>query len=620
MLAEVGVWLLCIALLLSVLPLVPASLLRLPISWRTLASLQWATISAAMGILIVLFMDSDFSVAVVASNSHTQKPLIYKIAAAWGQHEGSMLLWALVLAGAGAFWAARHEHDSITPMAMRVQSALLAGTLAFLLITSNPFERLWLVPEEGQGLNPLLQDVGLALHPPLLYFGYVGLSLVFSLAVAAMRSGTLDAEWARKVRPWVLWPWASLTIGIGLGSWWAYRELGWGGWWFWDPVENASFIPWLIATALFHSIVVLERRNQFARWVGLLATLGFACSLLGTFLVRSGVLTSVHAFASDPARGVYILLFLAIAVGYALWVYGNFAANNALRESTQPVALSSRAHALLLNNLLLIVIAATVLTGTLYPVILQALDAPPVSVGAPYYLTTLSPIAAVLLVLGGIAPLMAWPGTPARMLLRRLSWMLVLVGMVAVAQTWQKPAMALGICLGVWVAAGSILSLRQNRSLRNFGMVISHAALGLFIASACINHATKQEFATRLQQGQRVQLGTHQVTLERISHAQQDNYLLSTAHVLLEPPYGLKQIRLAAEERDYPTEKQKTNEAAIAMDMKGEWYAVAQFLDPKTVQLRLMREPMIPWLWLALAFMGFGGLCSAIARPRRIEQ
>ena len=612
MLAESGVWILCIALLLALWPFVP---MRQRVPLATLAGLQFASIAAAMAVLIALFIDSDFSVAIVASHSHTHKPLIYKIAAAWGQHEGSMLLWALVLSGAGALWCARHESHALTPMAMRVQSGLLAGTLAFILFTSNPFERLWIVPLEGQGLNPLLQDIGLAMHPPMLYLGYVGLSLVFSLAVAGMRSNTLNREWAVAVRPWVLWPWSVLTLGIGLGSWWAYRELGWGGWWFWDPVENASFIPWLIATALLHSVIVLEKRGQFARWVGLLATLGFACSLLGTFLVRSGVLTSVHTFASDPARGIYILIFLMLTVGYAFWTYAQFA-RSAIAER-EPVPLTSRTHALLLNNLLLMVMAATVLTGTLYPVILQALNLPPISVGAPYYLATMLPLAILLILLGGVAPRLGWSGTPNR----RLRDALMLFAVLAIGSFWLFQArwleLGAGVGLGLWMTIGGVMTLRKGFTRRHLGMALAHAGFGLFIISACVNHAGKEQHAAHLHEDEIRQLGSKNVRYLRTEQKTGSNYFTRVAIIkLADVDSSRPPLFLHIEQRDYPTEGQKTNEAAIAREHGGDWYAVAQFTDEHTIQLRLLYEPMMPFLWLSLALMALGGVCSAI--PARL--
>ncbi len=620
MIAELGQLLLALAAFLALLGSLPerARAWALPgVGWTRLALLQGLAVSGAMLALIAVFVDSDFSVALVAEHSHSHKPLIFKIAGAWAQHEGSMLLWALVLVVYGAGWALCQRQNPLTPDTLRVQSMLLLGTLVFILCTSNPFLRLPMPPAEGNGLNPLLQDIGLALHPPMLYLGYVGLSLIFSLAVAAMRRNTLDAEWARQARPWLMVPWAVLTIGIGLGSWWAYRELGWGGWWFWDPVENASFVPWLVATALLHSLVVLERRNAFQAWVALLATLGFGCSLMGTFLVRSGILTSVHSFASDPARGAYILIFITLMLGYAMWEYGRFAVQRRPEALAQGIG---RGHALLLNNLLLIVMAATVLTGTVYPVILPLFSDQQISVGAPYFEATIYPLGGLLLLLGGSAMWLGWEATPLRRLRRFAgNQLLLLIALGLILATWlppMPPASWLGVAMGLWVLVGSFAGLRGGKlTARRMGMVMAHAGLGLFVLSAALNHALKEEHTAALKVGESVAMGPHRVTLMGLGGYAGKDYDAKRASLRITTRHG-ELIPLLAEERNFHTEAQQTNEAAIATRPFADWYAVAQF-RPEGVQLKLMVEPAILGVWLGVALMALGGLWSCFGGLRR---
>ncbi len=623
MLAEFGQMLLVLAVILAAFGGLPrrAQVRLLPEmaedGWSVLSGLQLATVAGAMATLIALFVDSDFTVALVAAHSHSQKPLLFKIAGAWAQHEGSMLLWALVLVAYGAAWGMRHPKHALTPDALRTQSLLLLGTLLFILFTSNPFARLPLPPSEGDGLNPLLQDVGLALHPPMLYLGYVGLSLIFSLAVAAMRGNAMGADWARIVRRWLIVPWAVLTVGIGLGSWWAYRELGWGGWWFWDPVENASFVPWLVATALMHSLVVLERRDRFHAWVALLATLGFGCSLMGTFLVRSGLLTSVHAFASDPTRGTYILCFLALMVGYALWEYGRFALT---RPDVEPLPLAlGRTHALLLNNLLLIVMAGTVLTGTLYPALLPLFSDAQISVGAPYFEATLYPLGAALLALGGTSLWLGWDATPLRRVRKAAMLQILLCLGMGGALAFLLPPLSFaawsGVGFGGWMLIGALLPTPGGkRSFRRIGMRTAHAGLGLFVLCAAFNHGLKSEHAAFLELGKPATMGEASVTLMGLGSRPGVDYDARLASLRI-VPQGKAAFTLIAEEQRYRTEGDQTNEAAIAYQWNGDWYAVAQFRDGG-VQLKLMHEPAMVGLWLAVALMALGGLCSCLARLR----
>ncbi|MEM9170333.1 MAG: heme lyase CcmF/NrfE family subunit, partial [Pseudomonadota bacterium] len=419
--------------------------------------LAFAAVALAFAALMHGYATSDFSLVNVYENSHTAKPFLFKLTGTWGNHEGSMLLWALVLTGFGAALAAtsrRLPADLATP-ALGVQALIGAAFLAFLLFTSNPFERLSPTPADGTGLNPLLQDVGLAIHPPFLYLGYVGFSVPFSLAVAGLLAGRVDAAWGRAARPWALAAWSFLTVGITLGAWWAYYELGWGGWWAWDPVENASFMPWLVGTALIHSVRVVERRDALKAWAVLLAILAFSLSLVGTFLVRSGVLTSVHAFAVDPARGVFILAILAAAVGGSLTLYALRADKLSAGGAYAPV---SREGALLFNNVLMAVAAATVFLGTFYPLFADVVSGAKISVGAPYFNAVFTPIAAATLALAAAGPLVAWKKGDLAFVGRRMAFAgaAALAGLVVALTLADRNAIAgaLGVALAFWLAGG----------------------------------------------------------------------------------------------------------------------------------------------------------------------
>ncbi|NOC47313.1 heme lyase CcmF/NrfE family subunit, partial [Ruegeria sp. HKCCD7559] len=427
MIPEIGQFALALALAVSlvqsVFPLIGAA--RNNVMWMRSASatsvLLTALVAIAFAALMWSFVVSDFTVLNVASNSHSLKPMLFKVAATWGSHEGSLLLWILILVifGLGVSLLARNIPLKLKARTLAVQAWISAGFLSFMLFTSNPFDRVFPAPLDGQDLNPLLQDVGLAMHPPFLYLGYVGFSIVFSFAVAALIEGRVDPAWARWVRPWTLAAWVFLTLGIVLGSWWAYYELGWGGWWFWDPVENVSFMPWLAGTALFHSAIVTEKRGSFKSWTILLAVLTFSLSLLGTFIVRSGLLTSVHAFSVDPERGIYILALLAVAIGGSLTL---FAIRAPEMEGGGLFAPISREAGLLINNLLLATATATVLFGTLYPLLLEAVTGEKISVGPPYYNASFVPIMLVLVVVMGIGPLLSWKRADLRGVLSRLKW------------------------------------------------------------------------------------------------------------------------------------------------------------------------------------------------------
>lgn len=447
---------LAVAIVQSILPIVGASTGR--VLWmesaKTTAALQLVLVAMAFGALMRSFVVSDFTVRNVVENSHSLKPMIFKFAGTWGSHEGSLLLWTLILVlfGAGVALLGRNIPVGLKARTLSVQAWISVGFLSFMLFTSNPFERVFPPPLDGTDLNPLLQDIGLAMHPPLLYFGYVGFSIVFSFAVAALIEGRVDPAWARWVRPWTLTAWISLTAGIALGSWWAYYELGWGGWWFWDPVENASFMPWLLGTALLHSAIVTEKRDTFKSWTILLAILTFSLSLLGTFIVRSGILTSVHAFAVDPARGVYILGLLGVTIVGSLTLYAWRAPQLGSGGVFRPI---SREAGLLLNNLLLATATATVLFGTLYPLFVEAVTEEKISVGPPYFNATLIPFMLPLVIIMGVGPFLSWKRADLPGIWQRLRWVfgiaIGIAGIVWYLQTDGPLLAVVSIGIAAWV-------------------------------------------------------------------------------------------------------------------------------------------------------------------------
>jgi cytochrome c-type biogenesis protein CcmF len=503
MIPEIGhfalVLALCVAIVQTVLPIAGAA--RGDAGWmaaaRPAARAQLLCVAVAYGCLTYAFIVHDFSVAYVAQNSNSALPLLYRISGVWGAHEGSLLLWVLILAlWTGAVsWFSRSVPEQMVARVLGVMGMVSIGFLLFTLLTSNPFARLLPAAAEGRDLNPLLQDVGLAIHPPMLYMGYVGFSVAFAFAVAAMLSGRLDAAWARWTRPWTTVAWSFLTVGIALGSWWAYYELGWGGWWFWDPVENASFMPWLVGTALMHSLAATEKRGVFKAWTVLLAVFAFSLSLLGTFLVRSGVLTSVHAFATDPERGVFILAFLGLVIGGSLTLYAWRAPR--IRSQAQ-FELVSRETGLLLNNVLFVVVAATVLLGTLYPLVLDALGAGKISVGPPYFNSVFIPLTIPLAVFVGVGALARWKRDRLSELLGRLKWALLasVIGGAALpllADFYSLNAAA-GLTLALWVISSNLYGLyeraakSQNRVLALariprafYGMTLAHMGVGVFV-------------------------------------------------------------------------------------------------------------------------------------------
>ena len=593
--------------------------------------------SLAFGALVAAHVTSDFSVANVASNSHSSKPMLYKVAGAWGNHEGSMAFWVLILALFGAAVAAFGGNlpASLRARVLGVQGAIGTGFLAFVLFTSNPFARVFPPPLDGKGLNPLLQDPGLAFHPPFLYLGYVGFSVTFAFAVAALLEGRVDAAWARWVRPWALAAWSFLTIGIALGSWWAYYELGWGGFWFWDPVENASFLPWLIGTALVHSAIVCERRGALKSWTVLLAILAFSLSLIGTFLVRSGVLTSVHAFASDPERGVFILALIAATVGGSLALYAWRAPHMAPGGTFEPI---SREGALVVNNLLLATAAATVFLGTLYPLFLEALGGEKISVGAPYFDATFVPLVLPLFLLMGVGPSLAWKRADARAAFVRLRFAAALAGAVALVvlaiEGGARILPALGIGLSVWIAAGVAVDLAERIKLFSapfaqtlgrarhlpigrWGMAAAHLGAAIVVAGVTASSAWQTEKIQMMRAGDAVDLTGYRVVFEGVGEVPGPNYIAERGTFRVSR--GEREIAtLLPERRTYPVERQQTTEAAIHTTWLADIYIVIGEGDGTGAHAaRLYYNPLVPWIWLGAVIAAFGGALAAADRRAR---
>ncbi len=630
---------LIVALLQGTLPLWGAARgdSRLMAFAGTAARLQLLLIALAFGALTWAYVVSDFSVLNVVENSHSLKPLLYKVAGVWGNHEGSLLLWVLILAMFGAAVATFGGNlpRSLQARVIAVQGLIALGFLAFLVLTSNPFLRVSPPPIDGNDLNPLLQDPGLAFHPPLLYLGYVGFSLVFAFAVAALIEGRVDAAWARWVRPWTLAAWTSLTAGIALGSWWAYYELGWGGWWFWDPVENVSFMPWLMGTALLHSALVVEKRDSLKVWTVLLAILAFSFSLIGTFIVRSGVLTSVHAFAVDPERGVFILGLLLLAIGGSLLLFALRAPVLKGGGLFQPV---SREGGLLLNNLLLATATATVFLGTLYPLFLELATGEKVSVGPPFFDQTFVPLAIPLLLVMGVGPLLPWKRADlARVLSRLLLAALAALAVAAVlAVAAGGPVMAVVFLgLAAWVFLASVTDLAERVRLfrlplaqswqrlrglprAQFGATLAHAGLALAIAGMTASSAFKQETVVFAVPGDRVAVGAYEVRFERVERLQGPNYSADAAELAIFVD-GAEIARLRPERRLYQVQQRLTTEAAIRTTVLGDLYTVlGEPQEDGRWTLRLYWEPLVPWIWIGALLMALGGLASLSDRRLRI--
>lgn len=592
---------------------------------RPAAIVQGVLAALSFGLLIVLFLRSDMSVLLVAQNSHSAKPLLYKFAGAWGNHEGSMLLWVTVLALAGAAIALLEKKlDRATLTAtLGAQAFIALGFYAFLLIASSPFTRLDPPALDGMGLNPLLQDPGLAFHPPTLYFGYVGLSIAFSFAVGAMVTREVGAAFARAMRPWVLAAWVFLTIGITAGSYWAYYELGWGGWWFWDPVENASLMPWLAATALLHSVNVLAARDGLRAWTLMLAVVAFSMSMVGTFLVRSGILTSVHAFAVDPTRGSFILVLLAIYIGGALALYG---ARVGRVKAGQGFDLLSREGGLVLNNLLLSVILGIVLIGTLYPIVAQAMGEQ-LSVGPPFFNKAAGPIALALVAAMAAGPLLNWRRDHVNALLTKLTVpatlaVLVMAGTFAAAPStgWME-IVGLGLAAGLAVASFAPLWKRKllRTPLFTWGMVIAHFGVAVSLAGMAADSAFTSERLVAARYGQPYYVGPWRVVLNGVAPVVGDNWSAVEGRVTASRgPVDGAMVLLRPQRRFYSSPPTDTAEAAISTRIDGQLYAVLGAQDAQgRWQLRLWWKPFVTLIWFGGGLIALGGALSLIGRVKR---
>lgn len=628
---------LCLALVQATLPLIGAW--RGDHQWMSLAQPaawgQFAFLAFSFACLTYAFMVDDFSVAYVAHNSNTALPWYYKFSAVWGAHEGSLLLWALILGGwtfAVAIFS-RHLPEEMLARVLAVMGMVSIGFLLFLIITSNPFERLLPnVPLDGRDLNPLLQDFGLIVHPPMLYMGYVGFSVAFAFAIAALLGGKLDAAWARWSRPWTIVAWAFLGIGIALGSWWAYYELGWGGWWFWDPVENASFMPWLVGTALIHSLAVTEKRGVFKSWTVLLAIAAFSLSLLGTFLVRSGVLTSVHAFATDPERGVFILAFLLLVVGGSLAL---FAVRAPVVRSQVGFGLWSRETLLLVNNIVLVVAAAMILLGTLYPLVLDALTGAKLSVGPPYFNALFLPLMALLMAVIAVGVLVRWKDTPLRWLVGMLTPVLVASVVLAVIATFLHGDFhwaVLAVCLlAFWVTIAGvrdILDKTRHKGLLKglpslgrsyWGMQVAHLGFAVCALGVVLTSLGSYERDLRMAPGDSVELGGYRFQFEGAVHHEGPNFISDKGTVRVFD--GERQIKvLHPEKRLYTVQQATMTEAGIDAGFTRDLFvALGEPLEEGAWAVRIHIKPFVRWIWLGGLLMAFGGFLAAADKRYRIK-
>ena len=589
---------------------------------RSVAIAQGGLTLAAFAMLLLVFARTDLSVALVATNSHSAKPFIYKLAGTWGNHEGSMLLWVMVLALAGALLAigSRRLSQHTLVAALGAQGALALGFYAFLLFASNPFARLDPAPLEGRGLNPLLQDPGLAFHPPTLYLGYVGLSVAFSLAVGALLTADVDRAIGRAMRPWVLGAWVLLTLGITAGSYWAYYELGWGGWWFWDPVENASLMPWLAATALLHSVTVLAARGALRAWTMMLAMIAFSMSMVGTFLVRSGILTSVHTFAIDPSRGTFLLALLGIYVGAA---FALFALRTGKLKEGAPFELVSRESALVVNNLLLTVILGIVFFGTLYPLFVEALSGEKLSVGPPYFNAVAGPLALLLAALVAVGPLLSWR-RETRPVFKKLAIPALLAATALVVSLFAAPQIGWLPRFGLTVAAGlavaSWLPLIRPNPLRTplatWGMALAHFGVAVAIAGMATDSAFTRERLAAVRPGETLSVGPWLVRLQGLAPAIGPNWTAIEAELRATRGGGV--LILNPQTRFFTDPPTETNEAAIATMFGGQLYTVVGKPDGEgRWQLRLWWKPFVTLIWLGGGLIALGGLLALAGRAWR---
>ena len=633
MIVELGHYALILALMVAVLqgvlPLIGATTRNW--HWQSLARpaalMQFVLVSLAFAALAYAFQENDFSVRYVAENSNTRLPAMYRFAAVWGGHEGSLLLWLELL----AIWTvsvaifSRQMPLAMVARVIAVLGLVSTGFLLFVLTTSNPFERLFPVPIEGKDLNPLLQDPGLVIHPPMLYMGYVGFSVAFAFAIAALLAGRLDVAWARWSRPWTLVAWAFLTFGIGLGSWWAYTELGWGGWWFWDPVENASLMPWLVGTALIHSLMVTEKRGSFKAWTVLLAISAFSLSLLGTFLVRSGVLNSVHAFATDPTRGVFILIFLALVVGCSLTLFAWRAGSVSLGAKMIWI---SRESVLLSNSVLLVVATAAVLLGTLYPLVIDALNMGKLSVGPPYFNTVFVPLMVPVLFLMVLGVRARWRESTLQEWLhplRRIGVAALLGGgLVALYFGWSW-GVAAGMALGIWVILGTLepaverLRKPGKIPLSFFAMHCAHLGMAVLVIGVTLSKGYEAEKDVRIAAGDTVTLGDYSFELQRVTEVMGPNYVAKRAEVLVKRN-GDTVTTLFPEKRRYVSTAMPMTEAAIDTNLWRDLYvSLGEPLNNPAQEwsMRFYLKPFLLWIWLGVLMMVFGGLLAVTDKRYR---
>ena len=620
---------LCVALIQGVLPLVGAHQGRR--EWLVLARPAAQTVFLLLAIAFLTlawsFYSNDFSVLYVAEHSNSQMPVIYRLGAVWGGHEGSLLLWIFLLSTWTILVAqlSKALDEFMVARVIGVLGLVTSGLLLFVLATSNPFTRLLPAAPDGRSLNPLLQDPGLVFHPPMLYMGYVGFSVAFAFAIASLLSGRLDAAWARWSRPWTTAAWIFLTLGIALGSWWAYYELGWGGWWFWDPVENASFIPWLVGTALLHSLAVTEKRGGFKSWTVLLAITAFSLSLLGTFLVRSGVLTSVHAFATDPRRGIFILIFLSLVVGSSLVLYAWRAPKSTMGGK---FSLSSRETLILLGNVFLVVSAGSVLLGTLYPLLIDALHLGKISVGPPYFNAVFVPIMIPLIVLMGIGPWASWKQTDLISVLKRL-W---IAGVVAVLAGVSIPLImgeftwlaGIGFLLAFWViASGCLQIIRQAKTgkpTRSFmGMQVAHLGIAVFVIGVTMVGAYQEEKDVRMLAGETVQVGGYQIQLQDVKQVPGPNYTAMRGTFLLSKN-GASEAILYPEKRSYFSSTMPMTEAAIDVGLTRDIYvSLGEELGDQSWAVRVYYKPFVDWIWGGCLLMALGGVLAISDKRYRMK-
>ncbi len=640
MIAELGHFALILALIISivqfVIPLIGsfsgnAGFMAVA---RPAAQGQFVFMLIAFICLVWVFAQDDFSVLYAINHSNSLLPMMYKISAVWGGHEGSMLLWILMLAGWGMCVAlfSRNLPQDMVARVIAVMGFISIGFLLFLLITSNPFERVFPPALDGRDLNPLLQDPGLIIHPPLLYMGYVGFSVAFAFAIAALLGGKMDATWARWSRPWTTVAWVFLTLGIALGSWWAYYELGWGGWWFWDPVENASFMPWLVGTALVHSLAATEKRGSFKNWTVLLAICAFSLSLLGTFLVRSGVLTSVHSFAADPERGVFILAFLAIVVGSSLLLYAWRAPKVGLGGKFDLV---SRESFLLGNNVLLAVACGAVLLGTLYPLVLDSLGQGKISVGPPYFEAVFVPLMAPLIFLMSIGPIARWKKASIPDIAQRLKWAAAISLLSAliipfVMGKW-TPMISFGVLLSVWVTAGIIVNIRSrfiqrakagakvgSLSRSYYGMQLAHFGIAVFIFGVTMVMGYEIEKDVRVDVGDTITVGDYVFRFDGVTSAKGPNYDTQIGQVTVFRDEREVSV-MHPEKRFYNVQQQVMTEAAIDTGFFGDLYvSLGEPVGKGAWSIRVYHKPFVDWIWAGCALMGLGGLLAIMDKRYRL--